>query len=151
MYRNLIASVNTFIASLDLELVPEYGDEFAYYRGTKEVAYTFFGEDLSHFMTNLRTICDFADELSPFVWAVLHEVGHHFTQYVYDDPDFDPLVTAFIKQVNTEETFRAYFFLPEEQAATNWAIDFVTNNPDIISSTVEHFNIALSIDNQLDK
>lgn len=147
MYKNLYHVIDNFITSIEPDLLPCASNEFAYYRNTGEVVYTIYGENIDDFMMFLRTKCDFVDELDPFMWAVLHEIGHHFTiDNIVNDDEYDPLVTAFIQVVNCPETFNAYFYLPEEMAATQWAIDFVTCNPDMIQAALQSFNNALALD-----
>ena len=57
--------------------------------------------------------------------ALLHELGHLSTEC---DEDYDrELALAEIKSLPREEINFAYFKLPDETAATNWAIEWLQN------------------------
>lgn len=71
-------------------------------------------------------------DFSTFVLSFLHEIGHYFTIDDYDDA-FDEkanLVIDFDADSDEEivEKNRAYWELPVEKAATDWAIDFYNSH-----------------------
>lgn len=73
---------------------------------------------------------------SPGVWAVLHELGHYFT----DDFAEDDLQIRALCAMCDEETARdskiiqdLYYSIPCEWEATEWAIDWVEAHPRLSS------------------
>lgn len=69
-----------------------------------------------------------AYEISPQIWTALHEVGHIKTEC---DGDEDALMRKFCEWANDEGALpqktinRLWYEMPDEWAATEWAIDFV--------------------------
>lgn len=90
-----------------------------------------------------KLFMNYIKELNPncnascLLLSILHEVGHIET---YDEEEMEQRDFYYgILQLNAkntdmpiEELCDAYFRLPAETEATQWAIDFITNNPGII-------------------
>lgn len=85
----------------------------------------------------------FVHELNPdcncscFLLSILHEVGHIMT-FDEDNMDEKEFLHQMIRMgmtcgdISLEEGNEAYFRIPLEKEATQWAIDFVMLNPDFI-------------------
>ena len=67
-----------------------------------------------------------------FLFAILHEIGHHYTLYDLSQEELDD--EAIYRQIlglsdkSAEELNLLYFNLPAELLATKWAIDFIDEN-----------------------
>ena len=67
-----------------------------------------------------------------FLFAILHEIGHHYTLYDLSQEELDN--EAIYRQIlglsdkSAEELNLLYFNLPAELLATKWAIDFINEN-----------------------
>lgn len=68
-----------------------------------------------------------------FLFSLLHEVGHHMT--IKDITEEDLNYEIFCRNVlhcadnSPEEINEAYFNLPAEILATEWALEYMLNNP----------------------
>ena len=78
------------------------------------------------------------DNPNIFVISLLHEIGHHMTEDDFDDMDD---IAIFVQKQRTLERLATaksdeerkimevdYFKIPDEYAATAWAVDFYTNH-----------------------
>lgn len=143
-FDRLDTAIKEFVTLIAPEITVVYGSEFAYYRSSSKVEYTFEPAGLDEFMENLETRCDFASCVSSFIWALLHEIGHHFTiEQVISDPDFDPITSLLVSELDDPKCHAAYWNLPKERAATDWAIEFVRLNPDTVINAANNFNNAM--------
>ena len=110
--------------------------DFAYYYYSNTIAYSFccsnvgdmlFSEVINRLCPEIH--CDI------FLWSFLHELGHHET---YDDlEDSDVLFSLDEKERIQKEQegitdvkqrmdiARQYYVLPDELAATQWAVDYM--------------------------
>lgn len=75
----------------------------------------------------------------PFVLSILHEIGHHNTWEEIDDDVYDIILKKkerIAKIIQNKKNSREkkiaadleYFNLPDEYAATAWAVDYFTQN-----------------------
>lgn len=81
------------------------------------------------FNKNVRTRAPFTRGISDVTIALLHELGHNIT--VYDLPkNFDrtgEILDIFASTKIPEIRYRMYCDLPDEWAATQWAIDWLSD------------------------
>ena len=118
------------------------GEEFSYSPITNSVffAYEALEDSALYFMNHFQSMapdieCDF------FLASLLHEVGHHFTlnnfssKEISDYYDDTESIRAYLEDEDGDkETGNyAYFDLPVEKAATQWAIDYIRNNVEKIA------------------
>ena len=105
------------------------GTDFFCYPNTAEiyVAIVALENALDEFMTNLLTRTDITD-ISDFTWSFLHEVGHCMTwQYLGKRTDHHcNYVKRKIRRGSVDS--QTYYRLPDEKMATDWAINYVTQN-----------------------
>lgn len=74
--------------------------------------------------------CDFTNEYSIILWAILHEIGHCITQVEDNDADIEKrLLLQCTNDAHSVEIQDLYFNLSSEYAATEWAIQWITENP----------------------
>ena len=87
-------------------------------------------EYLDGFMRHLHIKhgCTFYNKIHPQVWAMLHELGHHYTcRHVKQSSPFLRIMISLMDDEKIAET--AYFGLPDEWAATEWAIKYCKAHP----------------------
>jgi len=117
------------------------GEEFEYspISNTVFFAYEALEDGALYFMSHFQSVapdiqCDY------FLASLLHEVGHHFTldNFSYEEMsdyyDETDTIRAYLREGGDKETANyAYFDLPVERAATQWAIDYIRNNVEKIA------------------
>lgn len=109
-----------------------YGADFAYYYRNDIVRYSFVtcklqDELMKEFwaLNGLEYNCDI------FLMSLLHEIGHYMTEDEWSAEESNNF-TEMKKDLdgNTREGNFAYWNVPDEYRATEWAIDFINNNPE---------------------
>jgi len=110
-------------------------NEGSYYSNDNEIniQLDFRKENVANFTEHLYTQhkCKVAYKIHPYIWKMLHEIGHFYTiEYC----ETDPLALFIIanadcktKEEEKEVDF-VYYNMPVEYAATDWAANFVKNN-----------------------
>lgn len=66
-------------------------------------------------------------KLNIFVWCVLHELGHHATEDNFDDEEQD-CIDKKRARINRTKARRPYYNLPDELAATTWAVEYANTH-----------------------
>lgn len=131
--------INKFLEPFEAEC--ELGDEFAYLPRYSKIKYTLCVSDMQD-----KAFLAFAEHLAPdikcdiFLLSLLHELGHHETGDEYDITqqlgEYDRLnaTMMLIRELDANNVKAMakialeYFQLPWEQAATEWALDYMRNN-----------------------
>lgn len=138
--NNLFVGINELDKVLNEFVNPfgtyvEFGSEFIYWVEEEKIEYSLImpeqGRD--YFMENFRVLAPDI-QCDPFLASFMHELGHHMTNDLFDDDD----EAAFIydtrqylakalndKTDSEEELYKLYFNLPDEMAATYWAIAYM--------------------------
>lgn len=126
--------LNSFLQ--EYECTVRLESDFAYYSASNVIAYSFccsevgdmlFTEVITHLCPEIH--CDI------FLWSFLHELGHHET---IDDLEDDEITYCFNEKRRIEreqencknvkqkiDIARQYFILPDELAATQWAVNYM--------------------------
>ena len=107
-------------------------------------------EDTTNFMEHLYTQhkCKVAYKIHPYIWKMLHEVGHFYT---FEDCEEDLLSLLIIANADckTKEEKKdvdfVYYNMPIEYAATDWAANFVKYNKKRIAFYNKIFNFINKI------
>ena len=73
-----------------------------------------------------------AGKYSNTFWTILHEVGHYFTENMFEEDT---------EIVYETDDLTAYFNLENEWLATEWAIDFILAHPIISKIFSKAFDI----------
>jgi len=81
-------------------------------------------------------------ELDDFWLAFLHELGHSETWYLVDEEDWD---------VPIEITEYDYFRHPREAIATEWAVDFINEHPQLVRDLTQIVGPAIRMCLELNK
>lgn len=65
-----------------------------------------------------------------FIFSLLHEIGHHKTLREFSDEEYaeDQMWREVFNAIATPEVNYAYFHLPIEKKATEWAINYIENH-----------------------
>lgn len=129
-FRNVIAKV---LENFDVRVV--LGEDFSYDPITHTVYFTPFTCSVDEFHREwISEIFHFViTKKDYFLFSLLHEIGHHYTMENLTDEELN--YEAFCRQaLNFSEESdnrknEAYFSLPSEIIATQWAIDFMKNYP----------------------
>ena len=117
--------LNKFLAEWGLTAV--MGTDFAYLYKRNVVVWTPVvsvknDTDFQNFFESLGCIvkCDV------FLYSILHEIGHSQTFDDLSEADYAYSLDRKSQEISNDE----YFRLPDELAATMWAVDFLNNNVD---------------------
>ena len=112
------------------------GSEYAYHFSDEHIDYAITCDDWTDIAYDAFLKEEFGFENPyPFVISILHEIGHHMTsEDIYDEYDYDEIQEKKTKIENslklpnkmTEKVKLEfdYFRLPDEYAATAWAVDY---------------------------
>lgn len=87
-------------------------------------------------------------KLDTFFTAFLHELGHSETYYTFTEEEISEQEE--LKDLISEDPssfaltpHQAYFHLPVELAATQWAVNFINNNHDKVKELVDNASAAI--------
>lgn len=107
------------------------GDEWAIHTGFKYFVMTYNQDDFK--TGNITSFKYFCEKLNPITTpiseitlSILHEIGH------YQNRKKHTRYNEYNEQVIQCVTDEQYYLLPEELEATQWAINFILNNPELI-------------------
>lgn len=139
--------VQSFDSILTVEEDPD-SDGFYYDHSTNTVIYSLYcdwdDEAPAAFINNIRERCLLAVDVHPFFIALLHEIGHHITR---DQVSNNTILRTLVQAISDNDKRRiAYYHMPDEWAATEWAIDYINNNSDTVYNLAIQFNEVLALD-----
>ena len=147
--------LNEFLEEFEAET--GIGPDFAYYYTSSYIQYTLVVSDKAstYFMDHIHKLapdikCDV------FLISFLHELGHHETMddLTNEDERFSRDTKVTINQaleskecdpVVEEAVHSLYFNLPDEAAATAWAIQYIRNNPEKMAALWERVQAAIML------
>ena len=66
-------------------------------------------------------------KLNVFVWSLLHELGHCMTWDNFDDEEYERIYKKKARIWGTKATL-PYYRLPDEMAATKWAVEYANTH-----------------------
>lgn len=126
--------LNSFLQKY--ECVAKFNTDFAYYPASNIITYTFCCSEISDmlFTEVINRLCP-EIHCDIFLWSFLHELGHHET---IDDLEDDEITYCFNEKRRIEQEqencenvkqkidiARQYYILPDELAATQWAVNYM--------------------------
>lgn len=144
--KKLNAHMNKFLSPFGLKCT--FGGDFAYWTESDLIQYTIFLHQDSDIYFSDFIKKEFNFSVSDiFLVSLLHEVGHYYTIDDFEEDELlnDELIKDELsndQQITEEERNFKYFSLPVEYAATEWAINFLKDNPSIYHQwgiMLEHF------------
>ena len=134
-------TIKEFVKSIDKSYRVKQGDAFycecydgVIYYNTDEFADTEYTRLFNEFIVELAD-GETLPEISDFTWALLHEIGHCETCWDVDDKMEYATTKFFAKNENKVDTTKAkreYMRLPKERCATEWAVEFVLENEEMV-------------------
>lgn len=134
--------INDFTRKFNCRALPAHllGDnEFYYYPAIETVAYVY------KFSPRFKPDRDFMDsvkmhnpkvKLNHFMWALLHEVGHHMTEDTFDEEEKDRINKKRWRIMKTQ-AIHPYYRLPDEWAATEWAVTYANSHVEEVKNLWE--------------
>lgn len=145
--------LNEFLEEFDAEA--GIGPDFAYYYASSYIQYTLAVSDKAstYFMNHVHSLapdikCDV------FLISFLHELGHHETCDELSDEDeifsrdTKETINLTLKMgdpVVEEAAHSLYFNLPDEAAATAWAIQYIRDNSEKVAALWERVQAAIML------
>ena len=92
------------------------------------------------FLEHLYKTYPNAPKLSPYMYSLLHEIGHcHTKKVLSEEPN------ELRKKANETNDHNAYFALPSEVAATNWAVKYAKKHYSSLLLLEKRIDDAMSI------
>lgn len=116
------------------EAIAEMGDTFCYCLVSSTINYTLLEEpEEKYFLNHVFSLAPDLAGYDGFLISFLHELGHHYTLDELSEDEVDESLSAKYRisdeytdgRVDLQEE---YYNLPDEAAATNWAIEYIRNN-----------------------
>ena len=119
------------------------GTEYQWYIDTDKIEFKITENEIGDqlFVDFIKDYFGYDVEYS-FIISLLHEVGHSFTYNNLDDEEInfcDDEKERIDKEMEKAKTYEdvkelmyQYFTLPDEIVATEWAVNFAENNPQLI-------------------
>lgn len=78
-------------------------------------------------------------KLNHFMWALLHEVGHHMTEDDFDEEEKDRINKKRWRVMKTQ-AIHPYYKLPDEWAATEWAVTYANTHAEEVKNLWKKIN-----------
>lgn len=116
------------------EATAEMGETFCYCLVFSTINYTLRKEpEEKYFLDYVFSLAPDLKEYDGFLISFLHELGHHYTLDEFSEDEVNESLNAKCRISNEYEDGRVdlqeeYFNLPDEAAATNWAIEYIRSN-----------------------
>lgn len=140
---NLLNSIlNEFL--IEFDVTADIGPDFCYWHNRNAIEYSLVVSDKAGELY-MNYVHKFAPDITcdVFLISFLHELGHHETideltdeeeMYCRDVKTDIGVILSENKDLATRETmYNLYFGLPDELAATSWAIEYIRSNREKIA------------------
>ena len=128
--------VSLFVQRFDTDLKAKLGYDFEYNFEKERVQFplTIDSEHDTNFTEFIQKVFNY-DVKNAFMMSLLHELGHHFTGFDFSSEDeeyyierVEDIQDRLYKDPNNKYIHFEYYSLPQELAATAWAVDYYRNN-----------------------
>lgn len=139
-YENTVKDIiNDFTKKFGCRALPAHllGDnEFYYYPAIETLVYVY------KFSPRFKPDRDFMNsvkmhgpkvKLNHFMWALLHEIGHHMTEDTFDEEEKDRINKKRWRVMKTQAV-HPYYRLPDEWAATEWAVTYANSHTEEVKN-----------------
>ena len=144
--------ISEFVAWFDCEA--ELSDEFVYFHDDCTVGYTLVIGDFADKVWKEYVLKKFNYSIkNTFVFSLLHEIGHHYTIGLFDSKRTKEekakidRIEKLLKLTSGDDAERvlhlAYFDLPTERIATEWAVKYARENEKELNDFWNKLNSAL--------
>jgi hypothetical protein len=131
--------INEFLEPF--ELTAELGTDFDYCYFEDKIHYALAVGDVSSKLFLENAAARFPDiQADVFLWSLLHEVGHSETLDDLEDGveelcmETKEELDAHVEDWSIESRYQIYFNCPDEKAATDWAGNYMMENPEEIAA-----------------
>lgn len=137
--------INKFFKTVGAnDLAARMGTDFCYYYYENVVDYSIIvSERMDRMFMDFAKSIGLKVECGVFILSLLHEVGHHMTIDEIDDDVYKYCEDVKANLTDSDEDVMTYFNLPDEKIATEWAIDYINNNFEIVKVFSSHFQKVL--------
>ena len=133
-YNELNECIEAFVSKWDL--YAKFSNQFAFLNDTDTVLWTLAtGKTSAEKFAKFFEDCGCNVKADIFLYSILHEIGHSQTMEQISEMDWN--YSQDMKQ--TELTDEEYFNLPDEIAATKWAVDYLNNNTEDVKAFWDTF------------
>lgn len=157
--------LNDFLKEYECEVSPE--EKFSYCDEYNLITYTLNKPTFSDkcFYDNFVNRLNLPTIDNDFVFSLLHELGHHETFDFFDDDDWDIYyntvemlekkiaiigINVLYNTIDEEDSFpllkelnQCYYNLEIEKLATEWAVNFIKNNTELVIDLINKINEIL--------
>lgn len=119
--------LNDFLEPFECEV--EVGPDFAYYYGSSTIMYSFVvSERMDRLFMGFAKSIGLKADIDIFLLSFMHEWGHHMTLEDLSDGEYK--YSQDIKETlsSSDADCDIYFNLPDELAATTYAIDYINSH-----------------------
>lgn len=143
--------VSLFVQSFDESLIAKLGTDFEYNFEKERVQFPLAIDDVhdAYFTEFIKKVFDY-DVPNAYMMSLLHELGHHFTGFDFDDEDEEHYLTKveeiqnkMLDNEDNKQLHFEYYSLPQEIAATAWAVNVYRNNEKDIKKAWKKIKKAL--------
>ena len=133
MLDTITAILNEYLEKFDLTATLD--TDFGYYRYDDLITYTVVVTERFDRLFQNFVETNFPLVNAPiFLWSLFHEIGHAETDDDLDDDLYDFCENAKIGiNPDNDEEVMAYFSLPDEYTATEWAYYYFLNHKEEVS------------------
>ena len=144
--------VTLFVQNFDEDLKAKLGYDFEYNFEKERVQFPLASDSIhdDYFSEFISKVFQY-DVPNPYMMSLLHEIGHHFTGFDFSDEDeeyylqkVEEISNRLFNDSNNKQIYFEYYSLPQEVAATAWAVDFYRNNEKKIRKAWKEIEKALS-------
>lgn len=131
--------INKFLREQEFPLKAKLASDFGYVDYTNTIYYALvLPERHSIMFYNYAMGKGLKIDCGCFIVSLFHEIGHHKTIDVWKKDDLEEF-DMIKKIINSDSDIEAkkYFSVPDENLATEWAVDYINNHSDIVEDLIE--------------
>lgn len=125
--------VQRFIDTINENISVEFDSDFYYDNDLETVFYTIVISERADRLFKQFVLDTFNYEVkNVFLLSLLHEVGHYFTYYQFSSEELKKYRQKKKRiqkdKIVSDKNFYEYFALPNEEAATAWAVEYLRDH-----------------------
>lgn len=144
MYEKMAKLIKKFIGN-DCDV--KYSNMFSYEPTDEIITFTFGEDEFSNREWKRFLAENYGFVLTKeniFALSILHELGHHYTVDLFSDEQWEEEATeSSLLGLTGSARHQAYFNLPIEKAATEWAVMVYRENPKAMRAWNHRFACAI--------
>lgn len=141
--REIDNILNQYLSKFEVSV--KAGTDFAYWYAEDVIEYAFVvSERMNNLFLNFAKSQGLRYNVDIFLLSLYHELGHHLSYEDLDDVDVNYSLDVKASLTDSDADCDIYFNLPDEIAATNWAIDYINENPEEIAGLWNQLQPAIA-------